>query len=400
MKLAWCALAGVLLWAGAADAAHGRRGSARAHRAQPAPAQTTHAAPSPEQLERVRARIAALSQSIEQDRARHDALNAALEQSESAIQKAHADLQAANSEVEKQVGKARGVQQQHTELQRRIDDERAALAAQLRAEYEIGSNAQSQLAFDPEDPGRAGRLVTYYDYLNRARGARIGAIAVEQQHLAEIEQQYAAQISVLQQAQTQKQQAYAALQARRSERAEAVAALKQRLGDETEQLAQLQLSEKQIQSLLDSLSKALADAPPESRPDSRPFPQLRGRLSWPLRGPVLAGYGESKAAGHLQWKGLWIGADEGMPVHACARGRVAYVGWMSRYGLITVLEHDGGWFSLYGHAASVAKNAGDTVAAGDVIATAGSTGGYEQSGIYFEIRKGTEPVNPRDWLRK
>ena len=127
--------------------------------------------------------------------------------------------------------------------------------------------------------------------------------------------------------------------------------------------------------------------------------QQRGRLPWPLKGPLLARYGEDKADPRLSWKGLWIGADEGTPVRAVARGRVAYTGWMSRYGLIVVLEHENGYLTLYGHAATSTRSTGETVAAGDVIATAGDTGGYDKPGLYFEIRKGTDPLNPRDWLR-
>ena len=85
-------------------------------------------------------------------------------------------------------------------------------------------------------------------------------------------------------------------------------------------------------------------------------------------------------------------------MHASARGRVAYVGWLSSYGLIVVLQHDKGYFTLYGHNSAVSRTAGEWVSAGDVIAQAGNTGGYERTGLYFEVRKGTEPMDPKDWL--
>jgi septal ring factor EnvC (AmiA/AmiB activator) len=352
-----------------------------------------------EQLARVRARIAELNQSIEKDRAQRDSLQSALEEAEAAVATAHAELRRATAEVDRQTSRVRDAKAQRDDAQRRLDGQKAALAGQVRAAYMIGSGGAAELAFSQDDPGRIARMVGYYDYLDRARASRIAAINTEVQRLAQLQQQYDEHIKSLQQLQDQRRQAFADLQARRSERVAAVAALQQRIAGETDELHQLQANEKQIEALLASLRRALADTPLPAG-DSRPFPQMRGRLPWPMRGPLLANYGDPKAGGRLQWRGLWIGADEGTPVRACARGRVAYVGWMSRYGLIVVLEHEDGYFSLYGHASVVDKSAGDSVDAGDVIAAAGSTGGYEQPGLYFEIRKGTEPIDPRAWLRR
>jgi septal ring factor EnvC (AmiA/AmiB activator) len=65
-----------------------------------------------------------------------------------------------------------------------------------------------------------------------------------------------------------------------------------------------------------------------------------------------------------------------------------------------VLQHEKGFFTLYGHNSAVSRTAGEWVAAGDVIAKAGNTGGYEQPGLYFEVRKGADPMDPRDWLER
>ena len=78
---------------------------------------------------------------------------------------------------------------------------------------------------------------------------------------------------------------------------------------------------------------------------------------------------------------------------------MAYTGWMHRYGLIAVLEHEGGYYSLYGHNKSVAVGVGDWVQPGDVLASVGATGGHDKNGLYFELRKGTDPINPAPWLK-
>jgi len=64
-----------------------------------------------------------------------------------------------------------------------------------------------------------------------------------------------------------------------------------------------------------------------------------------------------------------------------------------------VLEHEGGYYSLYGHNQGIAVAVGDFVQTGDVVSSVGATGGHEKNGLYFELRKGTDPVNPKPWLR-
>jgi murein hydrolase activator len=68
---------------------------------------------------------------------------------------------------------------------------------------------------------------------------------------------------------------------------------------------------------------------------------------------------------------------------------------MHRYGLIAVLEHEGGYYSLYGHNQNVTVAVGDWVKTGDLIASVGATGGHEKNGLYFELRNGADAVNPR-----
>jgi septal ring factor EnvC (AmiA/AmiB activator) len=64
-----------------------------------------------------------------------------------------------------------------------------------------------------------------------------------------------------------------------------------------------------------------------------------------------------------------------------------------------VLEHEGGYYSLYGHNQAANVSVGDWVQPGDVISSVGATGGHDKNGLYFELRKGTDPINPRVWFK-
>ena len=65
-----------------------------------------------------------------------------------------------------------------------------------------------------------------------------------------------------------------------------------------------------------------------------------------------------------------------------------------------VLDHGGGYLSLYGHNDELFRKVGDAVAAGDVIGSVGDSGGADQPALYFEVRRGREPVNPEIWLQR
>jgi len=86
-------------------------------------------------------------------------------------------------------------------------------------------------------------------------------------------------------------------------------------------------------------------------------------------------------------------------VRAVARGRVAFADWLRGFGLLIIIDHGGGYMSLYGHNQSLYKDSGETVAAGDTIAGAGASGGQAQNGVYFEIRQKGQPVDPLAWCR-
>jgi septal ring factor EnvC (AmiA/AmiB activator) len=352
---------------------------------------------SADQLARLRSRIDAVSRSIERDRGQQGAQQAAVEAAERKIIQAQAEVQRIAGEIQVQQDRVRQAQLARGAAKQDLGDHKSALARQLRAAYIMDRGGKLETVLSVADPDRIDRMLVYHDALARARAAAIVGILRQIVQVDALETEYQAQLDALLALKQSRTQALATLQADRVERSQAVAALTSRIAGEADRLKNLQASEKQVRDLLEQLRRALADTPVEPGAN-RPFAQLRGRLPWPVRGDLLARFGDPKAGGRLQWKGVWIAAGDGDAVRACARGRVAYVGWLSSYGLIVVLQHESGFFTLYGHASSVSRNTGDWVDAGEIIAQAGNTGGYDHSGVYFEVRKGAEPVDPIQWL--
>lgn len=353
-------------------------------------------------LEALRSRIDGIAKTIEADLGERDALASKLQDTERRAAAIKKQIRTLARQENEQRAKVRSSESELAAARKDLERLYAGLGKQLRAAYVIGRQGQTQLLLNQSDVNQVGRVLVYYDYLQRAQTTAISAINTRVAELEAMAERVQAEIARLGEVRAEQQAALGQLDASRKERTEALTEIRQRINNSKSELARLKEDERSIGDLIKKLQRKLVDLPPP--PDvafsNQPFAKLRGKLPWPARGKLISAYGDVKSGGKLTWKGHWIGAAEGDPVRAVARGRAVYVGWMHRYGLIVLVEHEGGYYSLYGHAESAAVAVGDPINAGDVIARAGSTGGHEQPGVYFELRKGTEPIDPRGWLAK
>jgi murein hydrolase activator len=128
-----------------------------------------------------------------------------------------------------------------------------------------------------------------------------------------------------------------------------------------------------------------------------PFSSLRGRLRLPVKGELLAKYGNKRDDGP-SWKGLFIRAAEGADIKAVAAGRVIFADWLRGFGNLIIVDHGNQYMTIYGNNQALLKHAGDPVQTGEVIASAGNSGGNEQSGLYFEMRHQGRAFDPLSWV--
>jgi septal ring factor EnvC (AmiA/AmiB activator) len=92
-------------------------------------------------------------------------------------------------------------------------------------------------------------------------------------------------------------------------------------------------------------------------------------------------------------------APAGSTVRSVYHGRIVFSDWLDGMGLLTIIDHGGGFMSLYGHNQALLRDVGEWVSPGEAIAYVGDSGGQANSGLYFEIRKDGEPVNPARWIK-
>jgi septal ring factor EnvC (AmiA/AmiB activator) len=128
------------------------------------------------------------------------------------------------------------------------------------------------------------------------------------------------------------------------------------------------------------------------------FASMKGRLSVPVNGSVAARFGSRRGEGPT-WKGMFIKAAEGAEVRAAGPGRVVHADWLRGWGNVIIIDHGGEYLTTYGNNSALLKRAGDMVKAGEVIASAGNTGGNEESGLYFELRYRGQPLDPAGWIK-
>lgn len=124
-------------------------------------------------------------------------------------------------------------------------------------------------------------------------------------------------------------------------------------------------------------------------------PAADPRLRWPVRGEISSRFGERWGKQH---EGIDIAAPEGTPIVAAAAGRVVYSGEMRGYGNVVLVEHAGGWVTVYAHNDENLVDEGDEVSAGDEIARVGQTGRATGPHLHFELRRGVLPLDPTRYL--
>jgi septal ring factor EnvC (AmiA/AmiB activator) len=350
------------------------------------------------ELKRVNARIERVRKSVNADLQRRDKLNAQLRDAELGVQEARRQLEEARAQRVASEARVKDLEREQARREAELGAERGALAGELRAAYVNGREEQLKLLLNQQDPASVGRMLAYYGYFGRARAERIDSIRDQLEHLALVRERIAAEGRRLKELEARQEQELAALRGAQEKRTRAVGSIDAQIKSQGGELKRLESQARGLEKLVTELRKAL-DNPPVAK--KAPFEPLRGKLPWPVpQGKVLARYGQPRAGGSMRWQGMLIGTERGARVRAPFAGRVAYADWLPGMGLMIVLDHGGGYLSLYGHNDQLFRKVGESVAAGDVIGSVGDSGGNDQAALYFEVRRGRQPVNPEIWLQR
>ena len=347
------------------------------------------------QLQQVREHIEDLQRSIRHDTDRRDTLSAQLRDAEEKVRGARGRLGSVRKQLAASDARLSGLTAERERNQKTLRDQRLALAAQLRTAYMSGREEQLKLLLSQEDPAAFGRMLVYYSYLGRARAEKIGEIEAAVTALERAAAQEAEERDRLAGLEADSRKELSSVDSARSERSNAVRAISSQIRNNSDTIAKLKREAAGLEKLVADLRRALRDLPPGA---GQAFEKVRGKLSWPTSGKIVARFGQPRGGG-LKWNGVMIEAGRGTEVRALYEGRIAYSDWLPGMGLLLIIDH-GGYMSLYAHNEQLFKAVGDRVEGGEVVATVGDSGGRSQPGLYLEIRRGAAPVDPVPWFRR
>ncbi len=347
------------------------------------------------ELANIRGAIERVQAQVAKDASEKDRLARELRGAEKAVANARTTLAQLQQERRAGVDKRRDLNNERQAVVALLQKERTALAGQLRAAYMIGREEPLKLLLNQREPARAGRMFAYYGYFGRARGEQIARIQAGVLRISQLEAALDTEDVRLAELENKQRQEVELLDRARGERNVVLVSLQNEARSRSAMLARLKQQRAGLEKLLGELRRAAARFPVDSK---SPFAKLRGALSLPAEGRLLARFGQARA-GAIRWDGILLGTERGAAVHAVYHGRVLYADWLAGLGLLVIVDHGDGYMSLYAHNDQIYRKVGERVTAGDVIAASGDSGGRSSPELYFEIRRNGRPVDPKPWFK-
>jgi septal ring factor EnvC (AmiA/AmiB activator) len=347
-------------------------------------------------LNQLKSKIADIKSHLEKEQSTRSQYQKQLKQAELQASKLAQQLQKTAHSLSSEQQHLQSLQANAAQYQRQLAAQEAAFDTQIKAAYLTSQQPYLKLILNQQDPENIGRTLQYYRYINQDR---LQAILELQNTLAKIErnqQEIHAQTQELASLKLKQQQEQSKLTSAQLSRKQALASLNQAIQTKSQKLAELMRNKRALERTLTTLNQT---STPYVLPTGQSFEQLRNKLAWPTRGQIVQGFGVAIEQSELQTNGVLIKAPLGQSVYAIAPGKVIFAKWMTGYGLLLIIDHGHHYMSLYGRNHALHKKVGDVVKGGEMIATVGTSGGYQQPELYFAIRHNAVPMNPALWCK-
>lgn len=395
-----------------------------------------------EELQSLRSQIDTLQKQLQQNEATKAEASDALKESEKAISEANRildDLSSRHAETQSQL---QFYKNELSKKRRQTIESQQQLSKLLQVQYKQGvSSKAAQLLLSNANPAEAARQLKYYQYIAQAQAKLITRLRQDMTELNRLVADIAQREHELAQIRGQKAQQKDQLQQQKKSRQQTLTQLASQINAQRNEITKLREDEKRLTRLVDQLNRLIeqrqraaklaaekaakrertqkkespnkqadngsnksADKSANATPTEVPvggsgFAAQRGQLRQPVHGDVSNRFGSSRAEGAGTWKGVFIRTASGAEIRAIAPGQVVFADWLRGFGNLIIVDHGGGYMSLYGHNEALLKQVGTQVKAGDTIARAGNSGGNAETGLYFEIRRLGAPVDPAQWVR-
>ncbi|WP_339118027.1 peptidoglycan DD-metalloendopeptidase family protein [Halomonas sp. BMC6] len=361
---------------------------------QPALAQPDERA-AREQLDALGQEIDAMAERLSATGQARDSAQRELKAVETELAQTHQRLDQLQAERRQLNDETTQLRQHRERLQSEREAQYQALGQQLAALYRLGPTPQLKLLLNQRDPAELDRMQAYLNRLTQARQQRLADIARLDTALADTEQALAERQTRLDTLADELETQSALLAERTEARRGVVNTLDDRYGSEAERLADLNQSREQAEQQLRAIQAELARLA-EPTPTTH-ITRTQGDLPWPVQGSITASFQRRDG---VHYNGIVIQASEGTAVTAVHSGRVVFADWMRGFGNLLIIDHGDQIMTLYAHLQQFSARPGQQVNRGDAIGRVGNSGGQPQPALYFEVRRGGEPINPQRWIAR
>jgi len=351
---------------------------------------------SAQRLEDVQAEIKSLSDSLDKDKKARSALYKQLKRQSQAVSQLNRELRNLNQQLAQKNKELEQLEEAQDDFRQSHAKQLGALSTQLRAAYLTAQPHYLKVFLNQQAPAKLSRSSTYFHYFHAARQTQLAAIS---DSLNTLDNNKEALLAARQQQQAlyeKSQQQQQNLKTQNEQRLATAKKLDKRVNSQGVRVASLKDEAQALRDLLQSLAQQKS----VKSISKQPFASLKGQLTWPVNGKVIARYGSSRKLGKLTWQGIMIKSAAGREITAAAVGRVVFSDWLRGFGLLLIIDHGDKYMTLYGNNQSLLKEVGDTVNAGELVALSGNQGIKQYAGLYFELRHQGNPTDPVKWLGK
>ncbi len=361
---------------------------------QPALAQQNERA-AREQLDALGQEIDAMAERLSATGQARDSAQRELQAVETELAETHQRLDQLQAERRQLNDETTQLRQHRERLQSERESQYQALGQQLAALYRLGPTPQLKLLLNQSDPAELDRMQAYLNRLTQARQQRLADIARLDTALADTERALAERQARLDTLANELETQSALLAERTAQRRGVVETLDDRYGSEADRLADLNQSREQAEQQLRAIQAELARMA-EPTPTTH-ITRTQGDLPWPVQGSITASFQRRNG---VHYNGIVIQASEGTAVTAVHSGRVVFADWMRGFGNLLIIDHGDQIMTLYAHLQQFSARPGQQVSRGDAIGRVGNSGGQSRPALYFEVRRGGEPINPQRWIAR
>ena len=336
------------------------------------------------QLEALRLQISAIQAGITQKQSEKGNLQTRLAEAEKSIGKLEQGLLSIEQEIARELPRLAALESERERLQADVVKEQTNMTSDFRTLWALREGGGLRILFSDQSPNEMALNLAYFDRLLQQRSDAVDRYEALLQRIQ-------TNADALRTSQAELARQRTALEAERMRAAES-------LSNDRVRMAQLERDQAQLSDLLEQLQQRLSELDTPS--SYTPFKDAKGMMVFPAQGRVSNRFGSSRNSGDMLWRGWLIPAPEGSNVLAVHQGQVVYADWLRGQGLLIILDHGDGYFSLYGQNRSLQREVGDWVKPSDVIATVGASGGALEPALYFEIRSAGKPVDPGLWVKR